>query len=101
MKQLKQGLRMLTITIALLLPWSTAQALESFTVFGVITDTGSGKLTVSGEVYRIHPAVRFTSFNRQKVSELRRGDIIFMSGKILLSTRLVDYIRHDLDDDED
>ena len=101
MNHLKQGLRILAITTALILPWNTAQALESFTVFGVITDTGPGRFTVRGQVYRIHPAVRFTSSNLQKASQLRQGDIIFLSGKILINTHLVDYIRHDFDDEED
>jgi hypothetical protein len=78
MNHLTQGLRMLAVIIALMLPWSAAQALETFSESGPISVKGVNSFTIKGQVYRLHPNVVFNSrgSSRQQVSELEKGDKI-------------------------
>ena len=71
MNQLGLGLRILAVTITLMLPWSAAQALEKFHVYGKITATGINSFTVKDQDYRVHPVNRFTSddSSRQRATD--------------------------------
>ena len=100
MNHLRQGLRILAVTITLMLPWSATQALDTFEKFGMISTILPDSFVVNDQVYRIHPGVRFTSNDatRQQVSDLGKGDMIVFSGNILSGIYYVDYIGYSIDE---
>ncbi len=105
MISLKPGLRMLAVFIALTLPWSATQALESFSESGAIAAKGINSLTIKGQRYRLHPNVEFNSrgSSRQQVSELEKGDQIAFSYQDLGGDYYIDYIQVlvDVKDEDD
>ena len=95
MNHLTQGLRMLAVTITLMLPLSAAQALETFAESGAISAKRINNITVKDQVYRLHPKVRFSSRDpdRLLVSDLRKGDEIAFSGDVVGGTYYINYIQ--------
>ena len=79
---------------ALMLPWATAEALETFERGGLITEIGYETFTVGGQKYRIAPGAKLQSFDasRKSFSDFKKGDQIIFQGKILNNVHYVDVI---------
>ncbi len=106
MISLKPGLRMLAVFIALTLPWSATQALESFSESGAIAAKGINSLTIKDQRYRLHPNVEFNGRGsiRQQVSELEKGDQIAFSYQDIGGDYYIDYIQvlvYEKDEDDE
>ena len=94
MKQLKRNIAVFLVITATLLPWSSAQALETFEKAGVIAEIGYDMMTVFGQKYRIKSATQLVSDDpeRTKFSELKRGDQVWFKGFVLDGVFYVDKI---------
>ena len=106
MSYLKQGLRMLAVTIALMLPLSAAQALEAFAESGTIAVFKNNGFSVQerDQRYRIHPTATLGSKDptRQQITDLKKGDEIAFTGEIVGDYYYVNYIQVLVDEpDED
>lgn len=94
MKQFKSFLTQLLVITALMLPWATTEALETFEKAGYIASIGYDKFTIRDQVYRISPAAKLKSndVKRKKFSDFKKGDAIYFKGKILNGVYYVDII---------
>ena len=94
MKQLTQRFTPFLIILALMLPWATAEALETFEKAGMISSMGYDQITLDKKTYRIAPGAKLQSedTSRSKISDLKKGDRIFMKGTILNNVYYVDMI---------
>lgn len=94
MKQFKSLLTRLLVVTALMLPWATTGALETFEKAGYIGSIGYDKFTIRDQVYRISPSAKLKSNDakRRKFSDFKKGDEIYFKGKILNGVYYVDII---------
>lgn len=94
MKQFKSILTQLLVVTALMLPWATTGALETFEKAGYISSVGYDKFTIRDQVYRISPSAKLKSNDatRKKFSDFKKGDEIYFKGKILNGVYYVDII---------
>lgn len=94
MKQFKSFLTQLLVITALMLPWATAEALETFAKSGYIKSIGYDKFTMRDQEYRISPSAKLRSndASRKKFSDFKKGDEIYFKGKILNGVYYVDII---------
>ncbi len=94
MIQVKPILTRLLLVASLMLPWTTAGALETFDSGGVITAVGYDKFTVNQQEYRVAPGAKLRSYDasRKKFSDFRPGDVIMFQGKVLNGVHYVDLI---------
>ena len=97
MKQFKSFLTQLLVVTALMLPWATTEALETFEKAGHIASIGYDKFTIRDQVYRISPSAKLKSndANRKKFSDFKKGDVIYFKGKILNGVYYVDIIYYE------
>jgi len=97
MKSLKTGLSHLLIIVALMLPLTSAQALETFEVAGVISEVSYSSFTVRDQEYRIGSTARLDSSDarRTKFSDFRKGDQIWFKGIILSGVYYVEIIMYE------
>jgi len=103
MISMKPGLRLLAVTLALMLPLSTAQGLEKFTQSGTIEARGLNTFTINEKVYRLNPTVQLISHNPefQQISDLNKGDYVTLFGKVVGGTFFTDLIYIDVYDEDD
>ena len=94
MNQFKRLVTRLLIVTALLLPWSPAGAVDNFKQFGVISSLSSNGFTIRGKEYRIAPGAKLDSndASRRRLSDFRKGDKIYLEGKLLNDVYFVDRI---------
>jgi len=94
MKQFKSFLTQLLVITALMLPWVTAEALETFEKAGFITSIGYDKFTIRNQEYRISPSAKLKSndASRKKFADFKKGDEIYCKGKILNGVYYVEFI---------
>ena len=90
MKQLKTLLAQLLVITSLMLPWVTAEALETFQQAGAITGYSHDKFVVNQQVFRIRPDTEFPSGSRPSYKSFKKGDEVYIEGKILNGIRYVD-----------
>ena len=97
MKQFKSFLTQLLVITALMLPWATTEALETFEKAGYIAKIGYDKFTLRGQDYRISPSAKLMSNDagRKKFSDFKKGDAIYFKGKILNGVHYVDIIYYE------
>ena len=100
MKTLKFGLGHMLVIIALMAPWASAQALETFEVAGVISAVSYSSFTVRDQVYRIGSTARLDSSDarRTKFSDFRKGDQIWFKGIVLSGVFYVEIIMYETPD---
>jgi len=96
MKQLIRGIAFFLVIMAIQLPWSSAQALETFERAGVIAEVGYDMMTVFGQNYRIKPSTELVSSDprRKKFSDFKRGDHVWFKGFVLNGVFYVDMIAY-------
>jgi len=94
MKKLNRGAVLALLITAAMLPWSAAQALETFEKAGRIVDVNSSQLTISGQVYRLRSSSTLVSADpsRHSVADLRPGDRIYVKGILLNGRYYVDQL---------
>ena len=94
MIQFKQNIVKLLLIATLVLAWANAQALETFEEGGVITKMGYSEFTVNNQKYRVSPGAKLQSYDpgRQKLSDIKAGDLILFKGKVLSGVHYVDLI---------
>ena len=94
MRQFKSFLTQLLVITALMLPWATTEALETFAKAGFISSIGYDKFSIRGQQYRISPSAKLKSNDatRKKFSDFKKGDEIYFKGKILNGVYYVDII---------
>jgi hypothetical protein len=103
MKSLKTSLTHLLIMMALMLPWATSQALESFEKDGVISKLSYDTFSIhSDRKYRIAPSVRIKipGKNNARLSDLKVGDNIYFKGQTLNGVNYVEFIIYQPMDDQ-
>ena len=92
MKQLKHFLTRLLVITALMLPWSTSNALETFSEIGVISEIAYDKLNLhtDGE-FRFDPKVKIVipGKAKAKLSDFKPGDMVGVTGHKIGSVRYV------------
>lgn len=93
MRQLKTLLAQLLVITSLMLPWATAEALETFQQAGTITGYSHDKFVVNQQVFRIRPDTVFPSGSRPSYKAFKKGDEVYIEGKILNGIRYVDTMR--------
>lgn len=94
MKQLRQRFTPFLIILALMLPWASAKALETFEGAGIISSVGYEQFTLDRQTYRIATKATLQSgdASRSKISDLKEGDRIYFKGTILNNVYYVDMI---------
>jgi hypothetical protein len=92
MKQLKRSIALYLVILATLLPWATAEALDTFEKAGRVADISSDQVTISGQVYRLRSSTEMVSSDdsRQTVSDIRTDDRVFIQGILLNGAYYVD-----------
>ncbi|MCP4769721.1 MAG: hypothetical protein GY875_26105 [Gammaproteobacteria bacterium] len=98
MRQLKRGIVLYLVILATVLPWSTAQALETFEKAGHIVDLRSDQFTISGQVYRLRSSTEIVSADpsRSKVSDLRSNDRVYIQGIVLNGVYYIDRLVYEI-----
>ena len=98
MRQLKRGIALYLVILATVLPWSTAQALETFEKAGHVADLRSDQLTISGQVYRLRSSTMMVSADtsRSNVSDLRSNDRVFIKGIVLDGIYYIDRLVYEI-----
>lgn len=96
MKQLKTLLAQLLIVASLLLPWSPAGAVDNFKQYGIIKSVGPSSFTIRDKKYRIAPGATLQSNdpNRRQLSDFKKGDKIYLEGKLVDGVYFVDRIEY-------
>jgi hypothetical protein len=94
MKKLTAHRASIALAAALLLPWTIAEAVEPFQMFGIIKSVSSNGFTIRDQKYRIAPGAELKSNDpaRRRLSDFRKGDEIYFEGKIIGDDYLVDFI---------
>ena len=97
MKKFQTLLTQLLIVSSLMLPWTSAGALETFERAGIITDRGYEQFEVHGQSYRVAPGAKLRSNDvaRKKFSDFKAGDQIWFQGKVLNGVNYVDIISYE------
>jgi len=97
MKTLRTGLGHLLFVMALMLPLSSAQALETFEIAGIISEISYSSFTVRDQEYRIGSTARLDSSDarRTKFSDFRKGDQIWFKGIILSGVYYVEILMYE------
>jgi len=90
MKQFKALITQLLVITALMLPWATTEALDTFKESGTITKYNRDKFTMNSQVFRVSPRASFPSGSRPSYPAFREGDMVYIEGKILSGVRYVD-----------
>jgi hypothetical protein len=98
MNQLKRGIVLSLVILASVLPWTTAEALDTFEKAGGIVDVDSTQLTISGKVYRLRSSTQMVSADpsRQKPSDLKPGDRVFINGIVLNGLYYIDRLAYEI-----
>ena len=94
MNQFKRGVVLFLVITAAVLPWTAAEALETFAKAGRIVDINSGQLTISGQVYRLRSSSTLVSADpsRKKAADLKSGDRIYIKGFLLNGLYYIDQL---------
>jgi hypothetical protein len=97
MKIVKTGLRHLLIILPLMLPWASAQAVETFEVAGIISEISYSSFIVRDQEYRIGSTARLDSSDarRSRFADFRKGDQIWFKGIILSGVYYVEVIMYE------
>ena len=92
MNQLKRGIVLFLVITAAVLPWTAAEALETFEKAGRIVDVNSSQLKISGQVYRLRSSSTMISADpsRRSAADLRPGDRIYIKGILLNGLYYID-----------
>lgn len=90
MKQLKTLLAQLLVITSLMLPWATTEALETFQQAGAITGYSHDKFMLNQQVFRIRPDTVYPSGSRPSYKAFKKGDEVYIEGKVLNGIRYVD-----------
>jgi hypothetical protein len=90
MKQFRALITQLMVITALMLPWATTEALDTFKESGAITKYNRDKFTMNSQVFRVSPRASFPSGSRPNYPAFRKGDMVYIEGKILSGVRYVD-----------
>ena len=90
MKQFKTLITQLLLVTSLMLPWATTEALDTFKQSGAISKYKSSKFVINSEVYRLSPTAKFPSGDRPEYKTFKKGDVVYVEGKILSGIRYVD-----------
>ncbi len=101
MKQLTQRFTPFLIMLALMLPWATADALETFEKAGIISSVGPDQFTLDRKSYRLAPKAQLKSedASHKKFSDFKKGDKVWFTGTILNNVHYVDMIVYVMPDD--
>ena len=94
MKQFKTLLTRLLVIASLMLPWAAAEALETFSDAGAITEYKYDRFVLDGSVYRVSPDAEFPSASRRNYKAFKVGDEVYIEGKILNGIRYVDRMQY-------
>lgn len=103
MKSFKTGLTHLLVMIALMLPWSASEALETFEKDGVISELSYASFSIhSDRNYRIAPSVKIKIPGKvnARLSDLKVGDSIYFKGITLSGVNYVEFIIYQPMDDQ-
>jgi len=94
MIRVNRHLARLLVVAALLLPLTTAGALEQFRQAGTITSLTHDKFVVKGVVYRVAPSAKLQSddASRKRLSDFKKGDKIYFEGKVINGINYVDLV---------
>jgi len=96
MKQFKSFLNRLLVITALLLPWATAEALETFQKAGIVSAVDSATIRIHHQDinYRISTdtEIRFQNAANPRMSNFKKGDEVYLRGKILDGAYYLDLI---------
>lgn len=96
MKNLKPLLAQLLVISSLMLPWATAEALETFGIGGVINkiDVSSLKLYHGDRTYRVKPTAEIIvpGVQNARLRNLKKGDLVSLKGHTIGSTYYVERI---------
>ena len=95
MKSLKTSLTHLLIMMALMLPWATSQALETFHRAGTISEISYATFSIDeDQKYRLAPNVKIDipGVVNAKLSNLKVGDSISFQGQTLSGVSYVESI---------
>jgi hypothetical protein len=96
MKQFNSFLTRLLVITALLLPWATTEALETFQKAGVVSTLDSGTIRIYHQDinYRIgaDTEIRFQKVANPDISNFKKGDEVYLRGKILNGAYYLDLI---------
>ncbi|MDJ0778511.1 MAG: hypothetical protein QNJ85_11645 [Gammaproteobacteria bacterium] len=100
MKKLTTNIARLLCVALLLAPWSLAQALDTFQQAGMISGTEYEKITIKGRDYRPDSEIEVVSDDpsRSEFGAFRKGDVVYVEGKVVNGTRYVDVLRYDSPD---
>ena len=91
MKRLKSLLAQSLVIVSLMLPWTAAEALDTFNDAGAIIRYSYDRFVVNGNVYRVSPDAEFPNdSNRSNYRAFKVGDVVYIKGKILNGIRYVD-----------
>ncbi len=100
MKKLTTNVARLLCLAMLLVPWTLAQALDSFQQAGMISGTEYDKITIKGKDYRPGPGIEVFSDDpaRSQFATFQKGDVVYVEGTVLNGTRYIDIIRYQTPD---
>jgi len=100
MNQLQRNMVVFLVILASVLPWMNAQALETFEKAGRIVGVSSAQITISEKVYRIRSSTEMVSVDpsRQKPSDLKLGDRVFIRGIVLNGAYYIDRLVYEIPD---
>jgi hypothetical protein len=92
MNQLKRGVVLFLVIAATVLPWTAAEALETFEKAGRIVKIDTSQLTISGQVYRLRSSTVIVSDDpsRKRAANLKSGDRIYIKGILLNGVYYID-----------
>jgi len=98
MRQLKRGIALYLVILATILPWTSAEALETFEKAGRVVEVSSVEITISGQAYRLRSSTRMVSADpgRRKVSDIKPGDRVFIKGIVLNGIYYVDKLVYEI-----
>lgn len=93
MREFKLIVVRLLVIMAVMLPWAATEALETFEQAGVITHVDYELFTINNKEYRVSSAeLDSNNLGRNKISDLRVGDLVWLRGKVLNDVNYVDFI---------
>ena len=98
MNQLKRGIVVFLVILASVLPWTAAEALDTFEKAGRIVDLSSDQFTISGKVYLLRSSTEMVSADpsRLKPSDLKLGDRVYIKGIVLSGRNYVDRLVYEI-----
>ncbi len=97
-KPIKNWLMLVLLWVGLSSPWISVQALEQFEKAGVVTAINQKGFFIENQKFRLAANIKVIgdtpTAKTKKISEIKKGDLVWAKGRVLDGIRYIEIIRY-------